>query len=266
VLAVQLVLVALAVAAASWASRRGGHAVAGLITGLPVIVAPLMALLLLDQPAARVQAIAWATLACLPATLLHGLCFAWLAPLRSWPNCLALATAAYALAAWALQQAVLPPAVVAGLALLAPWAAARAMPGREPPSAVAPVLPAREIVWRVLAAVALAAAVMVGAGSLPTAVSGALVALPIAGAVLPCFALSLHGPAAARRLLRGFARGLLGFALFMLVMALGLGHAPPAVVWTAAVLLAWVSSPFGRPARWRRNRRPAPAAGAPPAR
>ena len=66
--------------------------------------------------------------------------------------------------------------------------------GQPTPSHGAVPLPPSELLWRVTAAVALAATVLAGAPlGLPDAVSGALLALPIAGSVLPCFTLPRHG-------------------------------------------------------------------------
>jgi hypothetical protein len=78
----------------------------------------------------------------------------------------------------------------------------------------------------------------------PTAYGGWLLALPIAGNVLPVFALASAGPAAAVALLRGFIAGLGAFFGFFAVLALGLsgfskaaeGHA--GLVFMMAVLAA----------------------------
>lgn len=253
VLGLRLGLVAAAVAGASLAARRGGHGVAGVITGMPVIVGPLMGFLLLDHPPAQVQAIALATLVCLPATLLHGLCFAWCATRWPWGVCIVLATLAYGAAAALLAGLGLPAWVSLGLAAAVPWLTPRMMPlalqgpGRSAgtPSAAPPQIPDSEVIWRVLAALAVAAGVLLGAPTLPAAVSGALVAIPIAGSVLPCFTLPLHGVAATVRLLSGFARGLRGFMAFMAVLYLALGQAPSAWVFAAAVLAALLASPAG---------------------
>lgn len=251
VLGLRLALVAGAVAGASLAARRGGHGVAGVITGMPVIVGPLMGFLLLDHQAAQVQAIAWATLVCLPATLLHGLCFAWCAMRWPWGVCIVLATLAYVGLAALLSGLGLPAWLGLLLAAAGPWCTPRWMPSTEPRSdgpAVAlpealPRIPTSELVCRVLAAVAVAAVVLLGAPTLPPTVSGALVAIPIAGSVLPCFTLPLHGQVATVRLLSGFARGLRGFMAFMAVLYLGLAHLTPAWAFGAAVMAAVAASP-----------------------
>lgn len=256
----RLALVGAAVAGASLAARRGGHRVAGWITGLPVIIGPLMAMLLLDQPALRVAAIAQAALISLPATLLHSVVFAWAAQRVGWrwPACLGAALAAYLVVGAALHRAWAlgpdPSALLSGgsalgcLALLGlpllPAAARRALPAlAHHATAQGPVsIPAREVVWRTLAALAVAAAVLLGAPRLPSAWSGLLVAVPIAGSVLPCFTLPLHGPAATVHLLRGFLTGMHGFAAFLATLVVALPLLAPALAWSLAVVATVAAS------------------------
>ncbi|HKW83163.1 MAG TPA: hypothetical protein VJN68_05355, partial [Burkholderiaceae bacterium] len=142
----KLSLVAASMLGASLLARRYGHAVSGALAGLPVIVGPIIAILLIDLPAERVRSIALATLACEPAMLLDIVVFAHAARRFAWP---------------------------AG--------------GRL---ADAPVgIQASELWWRLAAALLIAATVMWGADHFPAAIAGALLALPIAGSVLPCFTL-----------------------------------------------------------------------------
>ena len=90
-------------------------------------------------------------------------------------------------------------------------AAARADPVRDPRTS--------ELAVRVAAALAIAAAVTLGASTFGPRVSGILLAFPITGSVLPAFTLALHGSDATVRLLAGFLSGLFAFAAFHLVVA-----------------------------------------------
>lgn len=256
-LALKLLLVAAALLLASLAARRSGHAMAGLLSGLPMVVGPVLGLLLLDGRAAQAQAMAAATLVCLPAMLLHSVVFAALAQRGgSWPRCMTGATLAFAMLATGLLT-WRPPVGAAvllalGLPSLATWGLQRQADrlqqalhrsGRVDTSTGAVAIPNGELGLRIAAAVALAATVLAGAPmGLPDTFSGALLALPIAGSVLPCFTLPRHGALATVRLLAGFARGLHGMVAYTTVMALGLDRAPPALVWplgmAAAVLAA----------------------------
>ena len=239
----KLALVAASMLGASLLARRYGHAVSGALAGLPVIVGPIIAILLVDLPAERVRSIALATLACEPAMLLHIVVFAHAARHFAWPACLALALASYlALAAgltqidWGALAATLAAFTALALAL-------HALPsgGRL---ADAPVgIPASELWWRLAAALLIAATVMWGAGHFPAAMAGALLALPIAGSVLPCFTLPRHGPQATARLLGGFVRGQSGFIAFFIVLVALLPLLHKAAAFAGAVAAA-IAAPW----------------------
>jgi hypothetical protein len=255
-LVAKLALVAASIWGASLLARRYGHAVSGALAGLPVIVGPIIAMLLIDLPAERVRGIALATLVCEPAMLVHIVVFGNAARRLRWPACLALAVAAFALAAALLTRLDWTAPGATALALAALVLAGRALPMLAT-SADGPVeVPRSELWWRIAVALAIAASVMWGAEHLPAAVAGALLALPIAGSVLPCFTLPRHGAPATVRLLAGFVRGQSGFVAFLAVLIALLPHAPKAVAFGAAVAAAvaapwvlrrWTASARGRP-------------------
>ena len=237
-LVTKLALVAASIWGASLLARRYGHAVSGALAGLPVIVGPIMAMLLIDLPAERVRGIALATLVCEPAMLVHIVVFANAARRFAWPVCLALATAAFVAAAAVLSQLEWGATAASLLALAALVVAGRALPTADT-AADAPVsVPRVELGWRIAVALAIAATVMWGADHLPAAIAGALLAIPITGSVLPCFTLPRHGPQATARLLAGFVRGQSGFVAFFIVLVGALPHAPKFAAFVAAVAAA----------------------------
>lgn len=233
-LLLKLALVALSVWLSTQAARRFGHRVGGAVAGMPMIAAPILAVLLVDHEAAQVRAIALATLVCLPAAVVHIVTFAAAAGRWPWGVCMTLALVAYGLAGAVLTQLGLPPLVVCALGLAAPaiglWVAAhRAQPAQ--PVAV----PRIELVLRIGAALAMAAAIILGADVLPAAVSGLLLAVPITGTVLPCFTLPRYGAAATRSLMTGFLQGLHGFAAFFVVLYWALGAMPAPLAFCTAL-------------------------------
>jgi len=235
--ALKLGLVAVSVLLASLAARRFGHSVAGTLAGMPMIAGPIMGFLLLQQEPDQVRSVALATLVCLPATIAHMVVFARAARTLRWPAALGLANLVFVGGGWALSQLALPPIVVCALAMLAPVLGLAAMPRRS--QGLAPVtIPQAELVLRVLAALAMAAAIMRGASFLPAIVSGLLLAAPITGNVLPCFTLPRHGAAATASLLWGFVRGLFGFVAFFVVLYAAL----PSLGAGAAYALAWLGA------------------------
>lgn len=221
----KLGLVATSVLLASLAARRYGHGVAGALAGMPVIAGPIMIFVLLQQPRAHAADIALATLVCLPATILHLVVFAALAAARApWWAGLIGANLAFIGGGWWLGQLAQPAGAVYVLALLAPALGLPAM--RRCARAAGPGIPAggpvpiprSELAWRVGAALVMASAIMLGADVLPVMASGLLLAIPIAGNVLPCFTLPRHGAQATVALLAGFVRGLFGFAAFFVTL------------------------------------------------
>ena len=243
-LIIKLALVAASIWGASLLARRYGHAVSGALAGLPVIVGPIIAMLLIDLPAERVRGIALATLVCEPAMLAHIVVFANVARRFAWPVCLALATLTFALAAALLARLDWGAAGATLLALAALVLASRMLPMSAAAAADAPVaVPRSELGWRIAVALAIAATVMWGADHLPAAIAGALLAVPITGSVLPCFTLPRHGPQATARLLAGFVRGQSGFVAFFIVLIALLPQLPKAAAFVAAVAAA-VAAPL----------------------
>ena len=234
----KLALVAASMWGASLLARRYGHAVSGALAGLPVIVGPILAMLLIDLPAERVRGIALATLVCEPAMLAHIVVFANAARRFRWPVCLALATVTFLAMATALAQLAWGALVASALALAALVIAARSLPASGSATDAPVPVPRTELAWRIGVALVIAGSVMWGADHLPAAIAGALLAVPITGSVLPCFTLPRHGPQATARLLAGFVRGQSGFVAFFVVLVGLLPHAPKTVAFVAAVASA----------------------------
>lgn len=233
----KLLLVASSVFLSTLAARRFGHAVGGIVAGMPMIAAPIIGILLLDHGAADVRRIALATLACVPATILHIVTFAAAAPRARWPAALASALLAYSAGGALLTRLPSGPVLVCVLAFAAPvaglWFAARHTAAARPVH-----VPRIELVLRIAAAVAMAAVIIVGADTLPPAISGILLAVPITGTVLPCFTLERYGAAATVSLMTGFLQGLHGFTAFFLALYWALGGLDGAPAFAVALAAA----------------------------
>ncbi|TMG98493.1 MAG: hypothetical protein E6H79_19645 [Betaproteobacteria bacterium] len=240
-LILKLLLVAVSVLLATLAARRFGHAVGGAVAGMPMIAGPITAVLLIDHDAAQVRAIALATLVCLPASIVHIVSFAHAASRVRWPAGLVIALAAYLVAGALLTHLRLPPAAVCLLALAVPsiglWLAPRGLAAHGPVT-----VPHSELALRIVAAVAMATAIIVGADTLPASLSGLLLAVPITGSVLPCFTLPRHGAAATASLMRGFIQGLHGFAAFFVTLYLALGSMDRASAFCVALIASLIAA------------------------
>jgi hypothetical protein len=217
----KLALVALSIFSASWVAKRFGHAVGGALAGMPVIAGPIMALVLIDHGPVLAHDIALATLVCVPATVAHIVTFTHMAKKMAWPLCLAQAMTVFFIVSLALVALDWPDWMRIMLAALAPAVGLMSMP-RVKKQSGGIAIPALEIVARILAAITLAGTIIVGADYFPASISGILLAIPIAGSILPCFTLPTYGYQATVNLLGGFAKGLNGFCTFFIGLLLAL--------------------------------------------
>ncbi|MFT4103968.1 MAG: hypothetical protein QM674_23675, partial [Burkholderiaceae bacterium] len=246
---------------ASVAGRRFGHAISGVLAGLPMVAGPMVAVLMIDHDADVVAPIAAATVTAIPATLAFFVAFAHGAARWRASACLLAAAAAFFAVGMMMNALALPSPWAEMLALASPPLALGLMPAVEPLHGPVPI-PRKEIVLRMLGAAAIGALILHGAGHFPPAVNGLLLSWPVTGAILPSFTLTLHGRVATINLLRGFANGLSGFAVFFCALGALLRHGVPewggfAIAIAAAVATAWGVH------RLRARRRP-PRAPSPP--
>jgi hypothetical protein len=253
----KVALVPVVVWLASLAGRRWGHAVAGWISGLPLIAGPISVFLAHDPGPAFAAASAATTLQVTGAAGVHCWTYAWAARRLNWLAALVSAWSAFTLAALVLGAVPLPPP--AGFALtLAVLALMLATLPRVPPASGPVHIPGVELAVRIVAAAALAAAVMLGAAALGPRLSGILITFPITGSVLPAFTLALYGADATARLIAGFVSGLFAFGVFHFAVAVALEPLGAAVAFPLAVLAAlaatWVVMRARRAAWLRRAR------------
>ena len=208
---------------ASYAGRRWGHRVSGLVSGFPLIAAPIVLFLSIDAPRAFIAEVSWVAMTVAPAIGVHCLVYAWLSRLPlprkiHWVVCLLPAWTACVSVEWLLSAAPLKGVAGAALALGEMVLLAALMP-RAQPNAQTPRIPASEMAVRMAAALVIAAIVMLGAEAFGPRVSGMLLAFPITASVLPVFTLILYGADATIRLLSGFITGLIGFVAYFFAFA-----------------------------------------------
>ncbi len=221
VLALKVALAPALVVAATLAGRRWGAAVAGIVTALPVVAGPILAVITIEHGRAFGGEAARSALFGLVALAAFGAAFARAAAAgRSWPVTLGIGWLTYFAVAGALSW-IDAPAVAGLLAALAGMVVAawivgpaprRVTPERPPPAWDLPV--------RAGLTAVLVVAVTGAAGSLGPALSGVLTPFPVAMTVIAAFVLAQDGPEAARSLMYGFVRALPGFAASFFVVAI----------------------------------------------
>ncbi len=249
----KLLLVPLAVWLASLAARRWGHSVSGYLGGFPLIGGPITLFLAIDLGPEFAARSALVTLAVVAAQAAHLMTFSRAA--RAWgpvPGLLC-GWSAFALVAAVVSGLPLGPLVAVALAAGGLALAWRVLP-RATGAVALPAIPPIELWLRLAAALALAAAILLGASALGPTLSGVLLSMPITGSIMPPFTLHLYGADALARLLRGFVTGLAGFSAFFAVVAVALaplGIAAAFVLATPAALIAGPlpSRPAGRSGR-----------------
>jgi hypothetical protein len=223
-LVLKLVLVPTLVGFASWLSRRFGHRVAGVLSGLPLISAPILTFLAMDD-VAFAKRTAEITLLTFSANFAHYVAFGHAVRRMPWWAALALSMTAYFALMAMLVRFHWPVTVSMAVSLLLLALAYFALPRPRTP-AQTPAVPNWELALRIGFTLAITVFILFGTPHLGPTVAGLALSLPISGLILPCFVAKLYGADAAVYLLRGFITGLAGFVVFFAIAGLGLGRWP----------------------------------------
>jgi hypothetical protein len=238
-LAAKILLSPLCVVAISWAGRRWGMTVAGVLGGLPVVAGPILLVETLQHGHGFGADAAAGTLLGLAALTAFVVVYGRVAPAASGPlPSLLRGWTAFLLGVAVLSPVQPPPALslvlvsacfALGLRLLPPASSVR-------PVAAAP--PWWDLPARALAALGLVLTLTAFAGALGPHLSGLLAPFPIITSVLAVFTHAHGGIAQLGVLLRNFLFGFYGFAAFCFVLALAL----PTLGTAAAFGLATVAA------------------------
>jgi hypothetical protein len=205
------------VAATTLAGRRWGPRAAGWLGGLPVVVGPILLAFALERGTPFAARAASGALLGLLSLTAFVLAYGWSARVMGWLPSAALGWAAFAAATLALDRVDVASWVALALVCCS-FAAAAALLPRAPAEARAGA-PRFDLLLRA-AATAVLVLVLTGlAGALGPRLSGLLASFPVLATVLAAFTHIQEGAAAAAQLLRGFATGLVAFAVFCFAVA-----------------------------------------------
>ncbi len=205
----------------SLAGKRWGPSVAGWLSGLPVVVGPILLFLALEQGPAFAAQSAVAALSAMFAMITFCVVYAQAAQRCNWPAALLIALSGWSLVAVVLS--LLPASLVfsciaAATALLtAPYL----FPAVQP-LASGPAPKSDKLLLRMLAGALLTLAVTLLASTVGERWSGLLAVFPVLGSVMAVFSQQTRGPAFTAALLRATATGMYSFAAFCLTLALTL--------------------------------------------
>jgi hypothetical protein len=220
IVALKLTLVPLLILGISLVQRRWGPAVAGWLSAFPVVSAPILLFIALEQGTQFAARAAAGTLAAVLATLAFALSYAWAATRFTWRISLAAAFGCYAasvacLALWSASVAVVAPIVIAAL-----LSVGRFFP--TPPPAAASAATSSDLAWRMAAGAVLVLSLTQFSFQLGAQLSGLLAMFPILSSVLAVFSHRRGGAGTAIRLLHGTVLGYHAFAAFCIVLSLSL--------------------------------------------
>jgi len=236
-LLLKLILVPVLIALVSLAGRRWGPSVAGWLAGLPLVGAPLMFFLAVEQGPAFAADAAIGALVGLTGFAAFCLAYAWAAVYRPWPQALALAFLAFAVAFIAgaqIPKVGVFTALVLGAGCLVLGLAlspkARDDVRHQPPR------------WELFARMGAAAVMVLLITGLATMLgprfTGLLVAFPTATSVLAVSTHRSEGASATVRLLRGLAVGMLSYCAFVAMFANLVGSAGIGLALGAGIMTA----------------------------
>jgi hypothetical protein len=219
ILAFKLIVTPLLIAAASFAQRKWGGVVGGLIAGLPLTSAPVSVFLAVEHGPDFAAHAAIATLLGVTAMSAFCLCYAKLSPRSSWWVCVIAGLTVCFIVTLGLSFVPQRTAIAALIAFPALVVLALSMgrPARGPNPAPRPPwwdIPARMVFATAVVLIITAAATFLGAKW-----SGLLSTLPVYALVMGVFSHTHGGAASAQAFLRGVAIGALGSAMFLLVVA-----------------------------------------------
>lgn len=236
-LLLKLALVPAFILLISLAGQRWGPAIAGWLSGLPVVAGPILFFMALEQGAAFAAEAAVATASAVCGSLAFSLGYCHAALRYRWPVCLAAATLCYAavITLLALTEPALPAALA--LAVTGILAAPRLFPRLALDASPGP-MPRSELFVRMTAGAIIVVLATYMAASLGARLSGLVAMFPVLGSVLAVFSHRHAGAAFTTHLLRGMAAGFYAFVTFCAVLSLMLPGAGVASAFTLAILLA----------------------------
>jgi hypothetical protein len=217
-LVLKLVLTPLLIAGVSLAGRRWGPSISGWLSALPLISAPTVAFLLIDQGADFAARAAAATLVGLLSLGLFCLLYAQVARRAGLLPSLLAGWAAFFLTTAVLQAITLSPPLEAVLVPAGLLGIVRILP-RGAPGGGRVVLPWWDIPLRMALATGFIIALTEAAALLGPRLSGLLTPFPVFASILTLFNHHFQGAPAATHFLRGILTASGSAFIFLLLMA-----------------------------------------------
>lgn len=205
----------------SLAGKRWGPSVAGWLSGLPVVVGPILFFLAIEQGEAFAAQSAMAALSAMFAMIAFCVTYAQVCQRTGWPLALTVSLIIWAVIAVVLS--LMTPSLL--LSVLAATTALLAAPYLFPavqPVVAGPAPKSDKLLLRMVAGALLTLAVTWLASTVGDRWSGLLAVFPLLGSVMAVFSQQTRGPAFTAVLLRATTTGMYSFSAFCLVVTLTL--------------------------------------------
>jgi uncharacterized integral membrane protein len=243
-LLIKLVLTPLLMLIVSWAARRWGPGIGGLLVGLPLASGPISIYLCAEQGANFAASAAGHSILSLTPVALFSVVYAVVAQRLSMPACLLSGFGVFLLVLYFLQslalslwQAWIIGVLVISIGLIV-------VPNKLPVKFQIRY-PRWDLPARILCAIAMVFLITLSASVLGPRWSGLLSPIPIIAWPLCAFVHGQQGSEEARLVLRGILEGAFGVMIFYTVIAGGLSFIHPVLAYGIAIFAAlFVSLPW----------------------
>ncbi|MBL8518871.1 MAG: hypothetical protein JNM76_18050 [Betaproteobacteria bacterium] len=236
-LVLKLAIVPAFILGISLAGQRWGPAIAGWLSGLPVVAGPILFFMAREQGAPFAAEAAVATASAVCGSIVFSAAYSWAATKHRWPLCLLAAAVAYfltvAVLAWLAPGVMVAALMSLALVVVAP----KLFPDVEASMSPGP-MPRSELAVRMVAGATLVFLATWFASSLGPRLSGLVAMFPVLGTVLAVFSHRHAGAAFTTQLLRGMAAGFYAFITFCVVLALTLAPWGIGASFAAAIVAA----------------------------
>ena len=233
----KLALVPALIGAITLASRHWGPAVAGWLSGFPVVTGPILLFVALEQGPQFASVTAAGALAGGLAWLSFAISYAWAATRMSWLLALFIGLSAYLVVGMALVLSALPFASIVVMVVVAVVLAPLVFPRLTQPIGPVAFSPI-ELCARMIAGGVLTVSVTHLSPVLGPKFSGLFAVFPVMGIVLAAFSHRASGSIFTIYLLRGMVSGFYAFTAFCLTITLSLYATGIAAGFTLALCIS----------------------------
>jgi hypothetical protein len=240
-LLIKLLLTPLLMIAVSWAARRWGPGIGGLLAGLPLTSGPISIYLWVEQGPKFAATAASSSLLSLTPVAIFSIVYGRLARRLQMPACGLCGLGVFLVSLYFLQRLALSFWQTWIIGVLAISLGLICTPNKLP-TKFQIHYPRWDLPARVFSATAMVLLITLSASDLGSQWSGLLSPIPVLAWPLCAFVHHQQGSDAARAVLRGILEGAYGVLIFYSIVAGGLGRLSPVFVYVVAILASLIVS------------------------